>query len=60
MFVKGFKKSKIDFWYKVKIELLKSPNHIFLYPLIMCQEGWYVGLGQEGVVWGWGVLFEIP
>ena len=20
----------------------------------MCEEGWCVGLGQEGVAWGWG------
>ena len=20
----------------------------------MCKEGWCVGLGQEGVAWGWG------
>ena len=26
----------------------------------MCEKGWCVGLGQEGVVCGWGKLSEIP
>ena len=26
----------------------------------MCKEGWFFGLGQEGIVWGWGKLSEIP
>ena len=26
----------------------------------MCKEDWLVGLGQEGVVWGWGELTEVP
>ena len=26
----------------------------------MCKEGCCVGLGQLGVAWAWGELFEIP
>ena len=26
----------------------------------MCKEGWCVGLGQEGVAWGWEELSELP
>ena len=26
----------------------------------MCKKGWCVGLGQEGVAWGWEELSELP
>ena len=26
----------------------------------MCKKGWCVGLGQEGVAWGWRELSETP
>ena len=49
----GFKKWKIDFWYKVTFELVQ-PNFWYLFKPIMCKKGWCVGLGQEEVAWGWG------
>ena len=26
----------------------------------MCKEGWFFLLRQDGLVWGWGKLSEIP
>ena len=54
MFVKGFKKTKIAFWKKVTVELVRSPFWYFLNPLILCKEGFCVGLGQDWAAWGWG------
>ena len=36
------------------------PFDICCHPLDMCKEGWCVGLGKEGVVWGWEELSKIP
>ena len=36
------------------VELVKSPFDICVNPWIMCNEGWCVKLGHEGVAWGLG------
>ena len=36
------------------------PFDICCHLLVMCKEGWCVGLGKEGVVWGWEELSKIP
>ena len=54
LFVKGFKRLEIDFWQKATVELVKSPFWYLFEP----KEGWLVGLGQEGVAWGWGVCIK--
>ena len=47
MFVKGFEKSKIDFRKRATVEVVKSPFDICLDPLVMCKEGWSLGLGRR-------------
>ena len=49
MFVKRLKKSSIDFLQKATVGLVKPPFDICLNWLIMCKEGWCVGLGQVGI-----------
>ena len=49
-------------WFLIENELnwKNRPFDICLNLLIMCKEGWLVGLGQEGVVWRWRELSDIP
>ena len=48
IFVKGFKKLKIDFWQIAMGQLVKPPLWYLFNPiLIMCKKGWCVKLGQE-------------
>ena len=54
LFVKGFKKLKIDFWSRATVELVKSPFWYLFEP----RKGWLVGLGQEGFAWWWGVCVK--
>ena len=59
IFVKGFKKSEIDFWYKATVELVKSAFWFWLDLLFMGKGGWCFGLEQEVDALGWGELSEI-
>ena len=49
-------------WFLIENELnwKNRPFDICLNLLIMCKESWLVGLGQEGVVWRWRELSDIP
>ena len=49
LYIKGFKKSKIDFWYEAIFELVQS-LFWYLFKPIMCEEGWCVELVQEEIV----------
>ena len=49
LYIKGFKKSKLIIDIKQHLNWFNHLFNICLNPLIMCQEGWCVGLGQEEV-----------
>ena len=60
LYIKGFKKSKLIIDIKQHLNWFNHLFNICLNPLIMCKEGWCVGLGQEEVAWGCVELSKLP